>query len=67
MRFSTEPHNADYLQFKKAFGSATGSNAYNAYNADFDADADADADADGIINNADYLQFKKCFLTSFTY
>jgi hypothetical protein len=43
-------NNADYFQFKKTYGQATGSANYNPL---------FDYDANGIVNNADYFQFKK--------
>jgi uncharacterized repeat protein (TIGR03803 family) len=43
-------NNADYFQFKKTYGQATGSANYNPV---------FDYDANGIVNNADYFQFKK--------
>jgi uncharacterized repeat protein (TIGR03803 family) len=45
-------NNADYFQFKKAFGQLAGSANYNAA---------FDYDANGVINNADYFQFKQRF------
>jgi uncharacterized repeat protein (TIGR03803 family) len=45
-------NNADYFQFKKAFGQLTGGPTFNAA---------FDYDANGVINNADYFQFKKRF------
>jgi uncharacterized repeat protein (TIGR03803 family) len=43
-------NNADYFQFKQAYGQIASSPSYNAA---------FDYDANGIINNADYFQFKK--------
>jgi uncharacterized repeat protein (TIGR03803 family) len=43
-------NNADYFQFKKTYGQASGSANYNPV---------FDYDANGIVNNADYFQFKK--------
>jgi hypothetical protein len=45
-------NNADYFQFKKAFGQSTGSAAYNPI---------FDYDDNGVVNNADYFQFKLRF------
>jgi uncharacterized repeat protein (TIGR03803 family) len=42
-------NNADYFQFKKTYGQASGSANYNPI---------FDYDANGIVNNADYFQFK---------
>jgi uncharacterized repeat protein (TIGR03803 family) len=48
----------DYSKFKNAFGTSTGSTAYN---------PDLDFDNNGNINALDYAQFKKRFGTTFTY
>jgi len=48
-------NNADYLQFRNAFGSG------GVYNKNFDYNAD------GQVNNADYLQFRNRFGKVFTY
>jgi uncharacterized repeat protein (TIGR03803 family) len=45
-------NNADYFQFKNAFGKSSGSPGYNPI---------FDYDANGIVNNADYFQFKERF------
>jgi uncharacterized repeat protein (TIGR03803 family) len=45
-------NNADYFQFKKAFGQLAGGPNYNAA---------FDYDGNGVINNADYFQFKQRF------
>jgi hypothetical protein len=51
-------NSADYFQFKKAFGAASGSALYN---------AGFDFDNNGKINSADYFRFKANFGRKFTY
>ncbi len=51
-------NSADYFQFKKAFGAASGSALYNPA---------FDFDNNGIINSADYFKFKANFGRKFTY
>ena len=51
-------NSADYFQFKKAFGSATGSALY---------DPNLDFDGNGIINSSDYFRFKANFGRRFVY
>jgi methionine-rich copper-binding protein CopC len=51
-------NNADYFQFKKAFGQTIGNPGYNAL---------FDYDGNGVINNADYFQFKLRFGVTYVY
>jgi hypothetical protein len=51
-------NSADYFQFKKAFGAASGSSLYN---------PDFDFDGNGKINSSDYFKFKANFGRKFSY
>jgi hypothetical protein len=51
-------NNADYFQFKKAYGQTIGSTGYNAL---------FDFDGNGIVNNGDYFQFKLRYGVIYTY
>ena len=51
-------NSADYFQFKKAFGAASGSSLYN---------PDFDFDNNGKINSSDYFKFKANFGRKFVY
>ena len=51
-------NNADFFQFKKAFGSKSGQPAFNSL---------FDFDANGTVNNTDFFAFKKNFGRSFVY